>query len=78
MYVYIYKFMYKLYLFKSAQCSMGRAIMHTYGNEINLVYDSEFDASSQPSGIQYYFYLPKNEQTKTVIYITFTISKSKI
>ena len=31
--------------------------------------DSEFNASSQSSDIQYYFFLPKNKQIKTVIYI---------
>ena len=39
------------------------------GNRINIVYDSEFHASLQSSEIQYYFYVPKNKQIKTVIYI---------
>ena len=36
---------------------------------INLVFDSEFYVSSQSSGIQFYFYLLKYKQIKTIIYI---------
>ena len=43
------------------------------GNRINLVYNSEFLAFLQSSGMQFYFYLPKYKQ----LYI-FTISKYKI
>ena len=39
------------------------------GNRINLVYSSELHASSQPSGIQLYFSLPKNKRIKTIVYI---------
>ena len=33
------------------------------GNRINLLYDSEFHVSSQSSGRQFYFYLPKNKNS---------------
>ena len=43
------------------------------GNRINLVYNSEFLAFLQLSGMQFYFYLPKYKQL-----YTFTISKYKM
>ena len=43
------------------------------GNRIKLVYNSEFLAFLQLSGMQFYFYLPKYKQL-----YTFTISKYKM
>ena len=43
--------------------------MYVCGNRINLAYDSEFHVRSQSSAIQFYFYLPKNKQIKTIINI---------
>ena len=47
-------------------------------NRINLVYDSDFLAFLESSGMQFCLYLPKYEQIKAVIYIYHTISKYKI
>ena len=68
--------MYKLQLFKSAQ---WEELLYICGNRINLVYDSEFHASSQSSSIQKKTVKKKvkiNKQKKQLY--TFAISKYKI
>ena len=43
-----------VYMYDMYVCA---AIIYIYENRTNLVYDSEFHASSQSSGIKFYFYL---------------------